>query len=136
MGEGSYQELQTSGFDFAKLIGSSEDITIVSDISDCKKHSENFDTSSILSPQSSEESISLFVDETKLNGILTKPKEETECHSYGCVKKSDYISYFFAGGSTCKVLFCLLLYILTQVLITGGDYWISFWYFALLMYNN
>lgn len=118
------------------MIGSSENVKDVSDTDNGKKHSENFDTFTIISPQGSTESISSCVDENKLNGILTKPKEETECHSYGHVKKSDYISYFFAGGSTCKVLFCLLLYILTQVLITGGDYWICFWYFALLIYYN
>lgn len=108
----------------------------MSDIHKGKNHSENIDTCTIISSQGSNESISSCVDENNLNGTLAEPKEETECHSYGNVKKSDYLSYFFAGGSICKVLFCLLLYIFTQVLITSGDYWICFWYFALLIYYN
>lgn len=129
----SYQELKASGFDFAKLIGSSEDVTTVSDIDDSNKHCKNIDTPIIISPRASNESIYSYVGDTKFNGVLAEPKEVIEFHSYGNVKKSDYISYFYAGGSTFKIYFCLFLCIITQVMITGGDYWICFWYFELLM---
>lgn len=121
--EGSYKELLAYGVDFSKLLGSSDDESNVE-----TRNNGGQGVERVLSSYGSNESISSLVDENKLNGVNpAQPPEENECRSFGRVKKSVYTSYMSAVGSACKVSFCLLAYIFVQVLITGSDYWISFW---------
>jgi len=121
--EGSYRELQAYGVDFAKLLGSSDGTTVG------PNGEARSDVSDRVPPlHGSTESILSLADENKLNGAASQPQEEVECRSFGRVTKRVYTSYLSAAGSACKVSFCLLMYVIAQVLITGGDYWISFWY--------
>jgi len=56
-----------------------------------------------------------------------EPVEIVETHSTGNVAFSVYFTYIFAGGHFCKVLGLFLICILTQVLSSGADYWITYW---------
>jgi len=80
-----------------------------------------------LSRQESLKSISLSIDENKINETQVAPIEVAEIRSTGIVSRSIYSSYISAGGNTFKISFLLFICILTQVLSTGGDYWISYW---------
>jgi len=124
--EGSYQELQASGIDFTKPLGPSKETKPECDIEgygNKKRNSLGHD----LSVCGSSESIQSIVDGNKANGAVAEPNEEAEYHSFGHVTRSVYVSYMSASGSTRKILFCLFMFVVTQVLVTGGDYWICFW---------
>jgi len=88
---------------------------------------ENLEQPSGLSRQESLKSISLSVDENKLNETQVAPIEVAEIQSSGIVSRSIYSSYISAGGNTFKILFLLFICIFTQMLGTGGDYWLSYW---------
>lgn len=121
LADGSYQELQASGFNFVKLIGSSED-TINEPHSMATESNPN--TFPLLSTQDSNKN---SIHE-KSHGDLTNPNEEPEICASGRVPQNVYKSYFSAGENTFKIFLCFFLYFLTQVVTTGGDYWLSYWY--------
>lgn len=57
------------------------------------------------------------------------PYEEIETRSSGNIAFSVYSSYISAGGNIFKISFLVFVCLLTQVLATSGDYWITFWYY-------
>jgi ATP-binding cassette subfamily C (CFTR/MRP) protein 4 len=87
-----------------------------------------------LSRQGSIGSVSSSIDENKLNGTRAEPIEVAETRSSGKVSCSIYLSYITAGGNAFTISFLLFICILTQMLGTGGDYWISYWYFYFYFY--
>eukprot|EP00102_Acyrthosiphon_pisum_P027033 XP_016664243.1 PREDICTED: probable multidrug resistance-associated protein lethal(2)03659 isoform X1 [Acyrthosiphon pisum] len=127
LAEGSYQELQSSVLDFTKLLRSSEETTTDSEINVKNATNNSLEQFSDLSRPGSIESVASSVDENKLNGVLNEHKEVAETRSSGNVSRSVYLSYISAGGNIFKISFLLFVCIFTQVLGTGGDYWISYW---------
>ncbi|KAL4089621.1 hypothetical protein QTP88_024632 [Uroleucon formosanum] len=127
LAEGSYQELQSSGLDFTKLLRSTEETTPDTEIDNKNVTDKNFEQPSNLSRQGSIKSVASSVDENKLNGAKKEPTVVAEIRSSGNVSSSVYLSYVSAGGNTFKILFLLFICIFTQMLGTGGDYWISYW---------
>jgi len=67
------------------------------------------------------------IEETKLLGAQEEPIEVAETRSSGNISLTVYSSYFSAGGNVCKISFLLFMCIFTQVLASGGDYWITYW---------
>lgn len=57
-----------------------------------------------------------------------EPKETQELIATGRVKNSLYWKYFCANGSNFLLAFVVFLYIFTQVIISGSDYWLGYWY--------
>lgn len=135
LAEGSYQELQASGLDFTKLLGSSIEPTVVSDNESHSKYesTNNLDPRSILSRQISVQSVASSIDENKHSGVQEEPIEVAEMRSSGDISLTVYSSYFSAGGNVCKITFLLLMCVFTQVLASGGDYWITYWYGKILI---
>lgn len=86
------------------------------------------DPHTILSRQISIQSVASSNDESKHLETQTEPIEIAETRSSGNISLTVYSSYFSAGGNTCKISFLLFMCIFTQVLASGGDYWITFWY--------
>ncbi|XP_026807199.1 probable multidrug resistance-associated protein lethal(2)03659 isoform X1 [Rhopalosiphum maidis] len=128
LAEGSYQELQASGLDFTKLLGSLVDTTVVSDNESSSKYASTHTLSprTILSRQVSIQSVASSIDESKL-GTQEEPIEVAETRSSGNISLTVYSSYFSAGGNVCKISFLLFMCVFTQVLASGGDYWITYW---------
>lgn len=129
MTEGSYSDLQESGLDFTKLLGTSVDTTVVSDNESSAKYSSThtLDARSLLSRQVSIQSVASSTEETKLIGAQEEPIEVAETRSSGNISLTVYSSYFSSGGTVCKVSFLLFMCVFTQVLASGGDYWITYW---------
>eukprot|EP00102_Acyrthosiphon_pisum_P018651 XP_016655861.1 PREDICTED: probable multidrug resistance-associated protein lethal(2)03659 isoform X2 [Acyrthosiphon pisum] len=127
LAEGSYQELQSSGLDFTKLLRSSEETTTDSEINIKNATSNSLEQHSELSRQGSIKSVASSVDEDTLNGAQTELTEAAETRSSRNVSRTVYLSYISAGGNIFKISFLLFLCIFTQVLATGVDYWISYW---------
>jgi ATP-binding cassette subfamily C (CFTR/MRP) protein 4 len=128
LAEGSYQELQASGLDFTKLLGSLVETTVVSDNESNSKYESTHTLSprTILSRQVSIQSVASSIDESKL-GAQEEPIEIAETRSSGNISLTVYSSYFSAGGNACKISFLLFMCVFTQILASGGDYWITYW---------
>lgn len=60
-------------------------------------------------------------------GFTKEPSAVAETRSMGNVSIGVYLSYFSGGGSVCTILFVLFTCLVTQLLCTGEDYWISYW---------
>lgn len=131
--EGSYHELQTSGLDFTKLFKPSTEKAVLPD-NECKMDKScknNISRSISYNRQESMLSVASSIDETKFNDTITEPVEIAETRSSGCSFNSSfnvYFSYILAGGHVCKVICLIFVCCLTQVLASGGDYWITYWY--------
>lgn len=127
--EGSYQELRASGLDFTKLLGVSVEKDILSDNESNAQNENAYGTNSrpTLTRQSSLQSVASSV-ESKLSKLQTEPIEEAETRSFGSISLSVYSSYFSAGGNAFTILILLFMCVLTQVLSSGGDYWLTYWY--------
>lgn len=50
-----------------------------------------------------------------------------EVRSVGSVKASIYLQYFLAGGGWFLLIVLFLANVITQVLFSGTDYWLSYW---------
>lgn len=58
---------------------------------------------------------------------IEEPPEVAEQKSSGTVGSYVYKEYFKAGGNICVILTLFLLFILTQIAASGGDYFITYW---------
>ncbi|XP_071455642.1 ATP-binding cassette sub-family C member 4-like [Hetaerina americana] len=113
---GTFDELQSSGLDFVKLLASEEEDN---DTIDDDKASIGSRHSSIQSLKSRSESIEGDQDnEQQVVG---------EIRTTGSVDSTVYKKYFSAGGNGCVITFVFALFILAQLLASGCDFWVTFW---------
>lgn len=133
MAEGSFHDLQRSGkADFIQLIESVEDETIKSDIQ--HNNLKNSYKTTNVSTSNIKESNLLTTDESKICENHIEPIKEDETNSSKQISKNVYLSYLSASGNIYKVSFFFFTIILTQALATGGDYWISYWYYFFILF--
>lgn len=128
LAEGSYQKLQSSGLDFTKSLEISEKIAIAS--IDDKLPNDNSDLGppSVLLRQKSVQSFSSVTEKSCKSGEAhVDPVEVAETIGTGSISKSVYIAYMLSGGSAIKIALLICICFVTQVLCTGGDYWIKYW---------
>ncbi|XP_060873079.1 ATP-binding cassette sub-family C member 4-like isoform X2 [Metopolophium dirhodum] len=124
--ESTYEELQTSNLEFAKLLHSS--LEMISKTHNTLNVENKSELQLIVDRQVSETSVrSPPVDESKSHQNKLKPTEVAETRTLGNISHTVYMSYFSAGGRKCKILFFILVCIFTQVLSSFGDSWISYW---------
>lgn len=112
------------------MFGSSVETAVLSDSESNSRlaSTHSLNPHSILSRQLSVQSISSSIDDNKPSEPQEEPIEIAETRSSGNISLTVYSSYFSAGGNVCKISFLLFMCIFTQVLASGGDYWITFWY--------
>ncbi|XP_015517778.1 probable multidrug resistance-associated protein lethal(2)03659 isoform X1 [Neodiprion pinetum] len=108
--EGTFEELETAGLDFVKLL--QEQVNVPEDNESTRKSLSR--KSSIQSMRSEE-----------INDV--DPVEEAELRSTGRISAKIYLSYFKAAGSVCFVVTMFLVCILNQGFASGGDYFITYW---------
>lgn len=132
--EGTYNEIQASDLDFENFLLSSVDISnnAVDDESSDKNNGNcNVDPKFVVDRQASVRSITSSKNgQSKLSDDYQKPTEVAESRSSGNVSFSVYLTYLFAGGRKYKIIFFIFICILTQVLLSSGDLWITFWYYS------
>lgn len=131
MAEGSYQELCSSGLDFVKSLGSSgEESVNVSGDGTFNTDATDLESFSVISLHNSAQSLSSLAadDECKPDSVRAEPNETAETRSSGKVSRSVYRSYILAGGNVFKVSFAIFTCVIAHILVTGCDYWISYWY--------
>lgn len=113
--KGTYQSLQKSGIDFAKLLVSEPLINKI----------EEEEVKNAAKAKTAERS-RLSID-SNLFGGPTAPKTVAEIRSEGAVSWNVYKGYLKAGGNWCCVFFVFFLFIFTQIVASGSDYFISEW---------
>jgi ATP-binding cassette subfamily C (CFTR/MRP) protein 4 len=61
--------------------------------------------------------------------VLHKEQEirEEEDRAVGNVSWSVYGTYFRAGANVCLLLLLFLMYVITQAMYNGADWWLSVW---------
>ncbi|CAI6364367.1 unnamed protein product [Macrosiphum euphorbiae] len=122
--ESTYEELQTSNLDFAKLLHSSVEMTSTThDTLNVRKKS----LPQLIVDRQTSVGSPPHVDESKSHQNKLKQTEVVETRTLGNISHTVYMSYFFAGGRKCKILFFILVCIFTQILSSLGDSWISYW---------
>eukprot|EP00102_Acyrthosiphon_pisum_P020913 XP_016658123.1 PREDICTED: multidrug resistance-associated protein 4 isoform X2 [Acyrthosiphon pisum] len=122
--EGSYNNLKASSFEFANLLGSSKVTDIENEIDTNNKKNNKADSRLISSLHGSNNSIISSKYKNQINDVQSsKPNKISSIQS----SKNIFRSYILAGGSTPNILFCIFMYIFTQVLTTSGDFWLSIW---------
>jgi len=127
--EGSYQELQKSDLDFTKILRSPVvEITAPSYNENISKNTSPKNQKIAYSRQTSIQSVASSIEEVQFSEYQEQPAETAETRTTGSVLKNVYSSYFLAGGSVFKILFFFIICILTQVLASGGDFWMTYWY--------
>ncbi|XP_060850142.1 probable multidrug resistance-associated protein lethal(2)03659 isoform X2 [Rhopalosiphum padi] len=127
LAENSYQEDQSSDLDFKKLSKSLEETTDY-EIDDTNASINNsVEQLTSLSCQGSIASISSSIDDNELNETQDAPIEVAETRSSGKVSRSIYSLYISSGGNAFSLLFLLFISLFTQMLGTGGDYWLIYW---------
>ncbi|XP_066143813.1 probable multidrug resistance-associated protein lethal(2)03659 isoform X2 [Euwallacea fornicatus] len=100
---GSYDELQSGGTEFAKLLYNHEN-----EVEEEKNRRE-------------EES------ESEDKGREEEPTMQQEVRTVGNVSWDVYKSYIFSGGHWCKILALILGFVLSQIIASLTDYFQLFW---------
>lgn len=128
--QGTPSDLSKSGIDFASLLQSDDAAPEEADEIEFidGKRSRSNSRSSIKSSRSSlSESGSKSADDGKVNGKSVEALQQMEASSKGQVKGSVSGTYLKSGTNLFVLFIVFVLFILTQVLASGADYWVSFW---------
>lgn len=116
--------------DFFKLIESLKEITI--SYEETHNHTNEINRKLddplpvIISTQSPNNSDSKS-SKLESSGFHDELSIVAETHTSKNVSFSVYLSYILGGGSVWKILFILFICLLTQLLCTSEDNWISYW---------
>ncbi|CAH1738394.1 unnamed protein product, partial [Aphis gossypii] len=129
LAEGSYKQLRESGSYFTKHLEYSPEAAIFNVI---EKNSADIVVKYCTIEGSQKQNLNPV--NTSIKQIKTINKEHTsepveivETHSTENVALGVFFKYIFSGGNSFKVLALILFCILTQVLSSGADYWITDW---------
>lgn len=115
---GSYESLRETGLDFAKLLA---DPTV--DEKDDATALHRSRSGSRLNRQSSTSSSTSLEDKPGEN-----PLQVEEKRSDGSISMSLYSKYFKAGGGFCFFYIMVIFCVTAQMLASGGDFFLSYWY--------
>lgn len=128
--EGTYKELQVSNLDFTKLLKHSVGKAVIPDneLNIRNENDNDVDPNFIFDRRMSAISFESVGD----NKVSADETEPVETHSSGKMSHSVYTSYFLAGGKSWKILFFIFICFLSQILISMGDLWISYWFVIIL----
>ncbi|KAF5283707.1 hypothetical protein FQR65_LT13742 [Abscondita terminalis] len=114
--EGTYQELQSSGLDFAKLLrkDSIKDIDEEDDIELPLRKGSYQRQNSVVNLKKSEK-------------VGEEPLVVEEQRTSGSVSGSVYIKYFKSGANTFWILLLILIFLLAQFFASFADYFLAYW---------
>nr|WEU39104.1 NIES ABC protein [Daphnia magna] len=127
---GSYKEISNSGLDIAKTIEDEEPELEADNLT--RSFSECDIDGSISRCGSISNSIRQRVGSVTSRSSVKEKKEEKptfaeESRSSGSVSPKVYWEYFRSGGSCMSLFTMTVTCIITQVLFSGSDYWLTLW---------
>ncbi|KAE9539937.1 hypothetical protein AGLY_005189 [Aphis glycines] len=117
--EGSYQSIQASVFDFAKILGPLKRTTIENEIETNNINNDDVDLSLDSSQTGSNE----------IKASTQKPDKKSGNEFDKYKSKNVVISYISSSETTYNVVFGFFMCILILGLTVGGEFWLSFWYY-------
>lgn len=130
MAEGSYKQLRESGSYFTKDFKYSSETSILNNVIEktstdivVKYSTDEGSQKQNLNPASS----SIKEIKTINKQHTSEPVNIEETHSTENVALGVFFKYIFSGGNYFKVLALISSCIITQVLSSGTDYWITDW---------
>lgn len=121
--QGAPNELSKSGIDFATLLQTDDPVDNNEDSASMGKRSRTHSGSSIRSSKSGD----VKDETTKEKSKSVEQVLQLEASSKGKVKGSVGGAYLKSGANLCILLVILALFLMTQVIASGADYWVSFW---------
>lgn len=104
--EGKYEELQTSGIDFAKLV----------------KGFNNEETNDKIKNRKLSEDDETENDIENEDQVLEKEKQEK-----GTIGMSMYWQYLKAGGGIFSIFLLISSFVVCQLVANGGEYYVTYW---------
>lgn len=122
--EGSYQDIQSSVFDFAKILGPLKGTTTENEIETNNMNNNDVDLLLDSSQTGSNENIL----SSKIKALTHKPDKKSEYEFDKYKSKNVVISYISSSESTYNVFFGFFMCVLILGLTVGGEFWLSFWY--------
>ncbi|CAH1738397.1 unnamed protein product [Aphis gossypii] len=130
LAEGSYKQLRESGSYFTKNIEYSSETSILSNVID--KTSADIVVKYSTNEGSQKQNLNPVTSSIKEIKTINKehtsqPVELVETHSTKNNALGVFFKYIFSGRNYFKVLALISFCILTQVLSSGADYWITDW---------
>ncbi|KAL5274290.1 ABCC4 family protein [Megaselia abdita] len=114
---GSYESLRESGLDFANLLADPEEEK------QNERRMSSASSRSLHQRQNSESSLNSAADSI----IEDTPMQVQERQETGAIGLALYKKYFTAGGGWFVIMITVLSCILSQVLASGSDYYLSYW---------
>lgn len=114
--EGTYEEIQASDLYFAKSLRSSAETT-----------SEEIHKSGANRFPIVDDASTARGDHRSTNATFSSPATEARPEG-NSARTSTFFLYLLAGGPKLKILFFVFICIFTQVSMSGGDIWLTYWY--------
>jgi ATP-binding cassette, subfamily C (CFTR/MRP), member 4 len=68
-----------------------------------------------------------FLQSSSVDGTDDEGRQVAEEQADGSVSLKVWISYFRSGGNLCLLFFMLLVLVISQAIISGSDYFVSYW---------
>ncbi|XP_035703251.1 multidrug resistance-associated protein 4 isoform X2 [Folsomia candida] len=106
LAQGNYDELVSKGIDFVSLMTSESGL------------------------DEATRKISVVHNEKKTEEVApsdSKPEKQSEKMLAGSVTGKTYLEYFNTAESFIGLVFLIVSFLMAQVLLSGNDYWLSFW---------
>ncbi|XP_015437283.1 PREDICTED: probable multidrug resistance-associated protein lethal(2)03659 [Dufourea novaeangliae] len=130
--QGSYDELSKSSKDFTEII---EGIKMSADATREKETEDIPLNESTTKRQISRKSVGRSSIISTASSILTynyeiqefAPSEDNEEEAIGRASANVYLNYFKYGGSCFVLAMLVFVFIVSQVIVSGNDYWVSYW---------
>lgn len=124
--QGHPAELGKSGVDFAAFLQSDQTDADEDSKSIKGRRSRTNSLSSTVSSKSVEEGLDEI--ETTDKDKSVEQLQQLELSSKGMVKGSVFAMYLRSGSNLCGLFVVMMLFLITQVMASAADYWVSYWY--------
>lgn len=118
-----------SGVDFATLLATEEDVEIGQEQRGMRSRASRSNSRSSVKSHSSASIHSGEETEDEEKEDFAASPQELEATSKGKVKGSLFLQYLQSGAYSPVLLLLFLLFLTAQILASGADYFVAFWYY-------
>lgn len=126
--QGTHNDIVNSGVDFATLLATEEDVEIAQDHRGMRSRASRSNSRSSIKSHSTASSHSDEDAEDEEKEDFVAGPQELEASSKGKVKGSLFLQYLQSGAHSPVLLLLFCLFLTAQILASGADYFVAFWY--------
>ncbi|XP_063236010.1 ATP-binding cassette sub-family C member 4-like isoform X2 [Bacillus rossius redtenbacheri] len=124
--QGTYYEMLNSGLNFAKLLPT-ENQKSVQEVNENERNKSLVLSQAYFRKRAASLSIMSTTSSYLTADGFVDPEMEEESQTIGSIKWETYLNYARAGGNTCFLLLVTFVVLVSQVVISGVDFWASVW---------